>query len=1024
MLRPFLTLVLAAALAAAPVDFNRDIRPILSDNCFACHGPDEKARMAGLRLDTKDGAFARNQDGKAYIAPADPDASLLIQRINHANKAMRMPPAATGRILNEKQIDTIRRWIQEGASWNTHWSYVAPLHRDPPAVKLKSWPRNPIDPFVLARLDKEGLKPSPEADRATLLRRVSLDLTGLPPTPDDLDAFLKDRSPDAYQKQVDRLLSSPHYGEKLAMLWLDLARYADTHGYHIDSHRDMWPWRKWVIDAFNQNMPFDRFILEQIAGDLLPDAGLSQRIATGFHRNHMINFEGGAIPDEYQTEYVVDRVETTGTVFLGMAIGCARCHDHKYDPVSQRDFYRMFAFFNTVPEKGLDGQRGNAAPFLNVSEIGQQIELDQIDCRLRDLADLVDDKQIERAQTRWETSLAASTPALVTGGLTAHYEFDGSLSDSSGHYRHGRSASSDPAFTAGIIARALSLNVEDRILLGSGLLGPRFTLAFWIRPTHERTVRVFEQGRDIEIYTGPSANVPAYKRGAPMFFRFGAALVRSKEPLLFGSWTHVALGYDGSGFSLYFNGKPAELEILNQGPLSLASNAQLSIHDMQGQLDDLRIYGRPLSPEEVAQLGIHLPPVVAVQTPAGKRSREERDRLREYFLTHAVPEPWRSLYAERKQLEARREHLGLVLPTVMVMSDMEKPRDSFVLSRGDYRNKTDKVTPGVPAALPPLPPGAPANRLGLARWLTDPSHPLTARVAVNRFWQVCFGNGIVKTSEDFGSQGEAPSHPELLDWLATEFIRTGWDVKALQRLMVTSATYRQSSRVRPELRERDPENRLLARMSRFRLPAEIVRDNALSTSGLLNPEIGGRSVFPYQPAGLWDEMAFGREFTAQRYTPSSGSDLYRRSMYTFWKRTVPPAQMITFDAPDREKCTSRRPVTNTPLQALVLMNDPTYLESARLLAQRAIRFVPAADQRFAWLYRQVLLRKPAPGELAVLRDALARQSAVYAKDASAARKLLANGESKYDTQIDVAELAAWTNVATMILNLDETITKE
>lgn len=1007
--------------AAAGPDFGRQVRPVLSDSCFSCHGPDAKSRMANLRLDTREGLLSK-------VVPGRPDESPLFQRITHANPALRMPP---GRTLTEAQRDAIRSWIASGAKWEQHWSYSAPVRPEPPATKFKAWVRNPIDAFVAARLEKEGLKPSPEADRATLLRRVSLDLTGLPPTPRQVRAFLADKSPDAYEKVVDELLRSPHYGEKMAMSWLDLARYADTHGYHIDSHRDMFPWRDWVIKAFNDNMPFDRFVTDQLAGDLAPGATREQLIATGFNRNHMINFEGGAIAEEYLAEYVMDRAETTATVFLGMTMGCARCHDHKYDPVSQKDYYRFFAFFNSIDEKGLDGQRGNAKPFL-VVDPGSEKEYAQIDAEMKTLREELDSPEARTAQAAWEKSQRDRRREPVKEGLAVHYEFDGSLADSSGHYRYARTGGTEPAFSAGMVAKAISLTVDDRLVLTDEVLldeARPFTMALFVQPTHERSVRVLSKG-PVEIVSDGSVAVPIGKRGALWRFRFGDIRFVTKDHVLFNRWTHVALRYDGSrkasGFSLYLNGQPAAVEILEQGGRARFSSGEpLAVSDYQGQMDDLRVYERALEEGEIARIALHEPAARLCEVPESKRSKEEKDRLKEYWLMWASPEPWKGKAEQVRRLQARRDHMDRFVATTMIMKEMETPRDSFVLARGDYRNRKEKVTAGVPSALPPLPKDAPANRLGLARWLVDPGHPLTARVTVNRFWQQYFGAGIVKTSEDFGSQGEPPSHPELLDWLATEFIRTGWDIRAMQRLIVTSATYRQSSRAPAALWERDPDNRLLARMSRFRLPAEIVRDNALAASGLLNPEMGGRGVFPYQPAGLWDEMAFGREFTAQRYTPSSGKDLYRRSMYTFWKRTVPPAALATFDAPDREKCTSRRAVTNTPLQALVLMNDPTYVEAARRLATGMLREGGATPEaRIGYAFERVLARKALKEEIAVLREAAARQLRVYEADREAAARLLRNGESPADASLDAAELAAWTNVATMILNLDEAITKE
>jgi mono/diheme cytochrome c family protein len=771
------------AKAALPIDFNRQIRPILSENCFGCHGPDEKERKAKLRLDLKDGAFGQLRDGGHAIVPGKSAQSALIERITATDPSERMPPPKSNKHLTAEQIDLLHRWIDQGAKWSEHWAFVPPRRPTLAAVKDTAWPRNAIDTFILARLEKEGLRPAAEADAIRLLRRVTLDLTGLPPTPAEVDAFLGDAHPGAYERAVDRLLASPHHGERLAVDWLDAARFADTHGYHIDAGRDMTRWREWVIAAFNRNMPFDQFTVEQLAGDLLPGATLAQKIASGFNRNHMINFEGGAIPEEYHTAYLVDRVNTTSTVWLGLTVACTQCHDHKYDPISQRDYYRLYAFFNNVPESGLDGAKGNAAPVVKVPTPQQQ-----------------------EARARLDTAIQQ-----IQKQLTA------------------------------------------------------------------------------------------------------------------------------------------------QGP---------------------------------------------------KGDPGLRDRL--------------------ARLQKERAHLESTLPTTMVMQEMPAPRDTFVLIRGDYDKKGRKVTAGVPAYLPPLPAGAPANRLGLARWLVNPEQPLTARVTVNRYWQLFFGTGLVKTAEDFGAQGELPSHPELLDWLAVEFRDSGWDVRALVRLIVTSATYRQASAVPAGLLKRDPENRLLARGPRLRLQAEFIRDQALAVSALLNREIGGHSVSPYQPAGLWQELASRADsanWSAQVYVQSHGKDLYRRTMYTFWKRASPPPTLVTFDAPDRETCVVRRARTNTPLQALVLMNDPTYVEAARKLAERLMTEARTPEERIVLAFRLATARSPSTAEVSVLKKVYDAQLAVYRKDAKAALKLLSVGESPRDPQWEPAELATWTTVASVILNLDETVTK-
>ncbi|MBI3666641.1 MAG: DUF1553 domain-containing protein [Acidobacteria bacterium] len=1033
-------------------DFNRDIRPILSDTCFTCHGPDEKQRMANLRLDMKEGLFEERK-GYRIIVPGDASSSKLYQKISAADKALRMPPIASGRTLTDKQIEAIKRWIDEGAQWEQHWAYLPPQRPEVPKVKNPVWPRNAIDRFVLARLEAEGLKPSPEADKVTLLRRVTFDLTGLPPTPAEVDAFLADKSSSAYEKQVDRLLGSPRYGERMAMQWLDLARYADTHGFHIDSHRDMWHWRDWVIDAYNRNMPFDQLTIEQLAGDLLPNATREQKLATGFNRNHMINYEGGAIPEEYQVEYVVDRVETTSAVWMAMTLGCARCHDHKYDPIRQKDFYRFFAFFNTISEKGLDGRKGNAEPELQLPSPEQERRLEELK---REIATgekaMPAEKELDALQAEWEKTRLATLPGPPLKGLVAHYELDGNFADTSGHYRHGRILSGEPTYSPGPVGKAVEFDGETQVDFGNIAGFDRsdpFSVGLWLKTGGQKEMAVLQKmddpkdRRGYELYFDESIPIPSLlRRGSYLFVRLvhqwpnDAIEVRTQKPLLLGDWYDVVMAYDGSGkasgLRLYLDGKPAEVAVLRDSLSgSIQTPGSLQIGDgriskpYRGQADDLRIYNRVLTAREIEQFTLHQPVRATLVILPAKRSKEQQKGLREYFLTYDAPEPIRKLYAELTRLKLEKEQLDEVIPTTMVMAEMEKPRETFVLGRGDYRNHGEKVTPEVPSALPPLPKDAPRNRLGLARWLVDPSHPLTGRVAVNRFWQMHFGNGLVKTAENFGSQGEPPTHPLLLDWLATEFIRTGWDVKGIERLIVTSAAYRQSSRLTPELREKDPENRLLARGPRFRLPAEMVRDNALAVSGLLNGEMGGHGVYPYQPKGLWEELAYGDVYSAQTYVPSHGKDLYRRSMYTFWKRTSPPPFLITFDAPDREKCTARRAVTNTPLQALELMNDPTYVEAARALAQRLIHEAGSNQARRINVgFQLATAREPTPEEQKILADLARQKLAYYRQNKDAARKLLQVGESLYDRKLDPSELAAWTTVASVILSMDETITKE
>ena len=1017
VVRLFLVVTTLGIAAEKPVDFNRDIRPILSDTCFTCHGPDDQHRMANLRLDTEEGLFA-DRGPYQIIAPSDPAKSRLFARIS-ADKNTRMPPASTGAVLNAAQIELVRKWIEQGAKWERHWSFTPPVRSAPPAVRNEKWARNPIDRFVFARLEREGLKPSPEADRATLLRRLSFDLTGLPPTPAEIEAFLADKSPDAYEKQVDRLIALPQYGERMAMQWLDLARYADTHGYHIDSQRDMWKWRDWVIDAFNRNMPFDRFGIEQLAGDLLPNATVQQKLASGFNRNHMINYEGGAIPEEYQVEYVADRVDTTSNVFMGLTMGCARCHDHKFDPISQRDYYRFFAFFNTIAEKGLDGKSGNAAPILEMPTAEQASEGAWLQQAIAEHEAAMPEKETKPLLAAWQKSRAATLPPPPADGLLAQYEFEGTLSG-------GRTVKGKPTFTAGRPGQSVAFNGEAHVEFPA-FQAEQFAVAFWLRSGALSEMTVLEGGPGFDIGVEDSHPQPDFKRGSPLYVEFQGRRWHSEAIVFGGEWHHIALNFENGAPALLLDAKPVRMSEagiaapIPAGPLAIGNPH----HDkpLKGDVGGLRIYNRPLTAADAEALALHEPIRYILALEESKRTKDQNARLLDYFLTYDAPADLRRVYSELNALKVRAANIKKEIVNVQVMAEMAKPRDTFILARGDYRNQTEKVTPAVPTLFPPLPKDAPPNRLSLARWLFSPQHPLTARVAVNRYWQLYFGIGLVKTTEDFGSQGDSPIQRDLLDWLATEF-QTQWDVKAMQRLIVTSATYRQSSQVTAELLEKDPENRLFARGPRFRLPAEMVRDNALAASGLLQKTIGGPSVYPYQPAGLWEELSRGETFTAQEYHESTGADLYRRSMYTFWKRTVPPATLTTFDAPDREKCTSRRLITNTPLQALVLLNDPTYVEAARALAQRAILESGRDSQaRLRLIFREATGRRPTAGETRILLDLAQRRLDHYKQQPELAAKLIAVGASK-PGNVEAVELAAWTMVASTVFNLDETITKE
>jgi hypothetical protein len=1019
--------------AAEKIDFNRDIRPILSDNCFTCHGPDEQQRVSDLRLDLRNDAFAMRDGGRAVV-PGDPGASLLLQRVTATAPEMLMPPKESGRQLTDAQIQLLTTWVQSGAAWSEHWSFVPPTRHARPQTQLKNWSRNAIDDFVLARLEQDGLRPAVEATRQTLIRRVSLDLTGLPPTPEETAAFLADTSPTAYETVVDRLLALPQYGEHMAVSWLDAARYADTSGYQNDGPRSMWRWRDWVINAFNTNQSFDQFTIEQLAGDLFDHPSLEQRIATGFNRNHRGNAEGGIIPEEYQVEYVVDRVDTTATVWLGLTMGCARCHDHKYDPLRQKEYYQVFAYFNNIPESGRAIKEGNSPPYVKAPLSEDQARLQELDAEIEGLASRLIGLQPElaEAQRSWEASHSTVIPRdwTVQNGLLHHFTLDETLGDASGDAA-GTVNIHLPSFTVGPIGKAMRWSGETIVEAGDianfGYFD-KFSIAMWVNAAQPDGTMISRM-TPVEEGAGYNVHLHAGRLQVNLIKRWldDAIRVESREPLPTHRWFHVAVTYDGSrlasGIRVYVDGRPivmdVKLDSINQSfaapqePLRIGGGQSC----FQGEVDDLRIYGRDLDATEVELLSVSQTVFDVLALPTASRTAAQLSKLSRYFLEHHAPEHIRAADHRLTELRLQRKTFFESLPTVMVMQEMERPRETHVLVRGQYDLPGEPVQPAVPAVFPTMPVGAPNNRLGFARWLASPDHPLTARVAVNRYWQQFFGLGLVATSEDFGAQGESPSHPELLDWLATEFVRLQWDIKAMQRLIVTSATYRQSSHESPELQVADPDNRLLARGPRRRLSAESIRDQALFLSGLLTKSIGGPSVKPYQPTGLWQEIA-----TDTSYDQSHGEDLYRRSLYTYWKRTVAPPTMATLDATSREACVVQRSRTNTPLQALALMNDTTFVEAARVFAQRVMATIAGStEDRLHQAFLMATARSPRTEELAVLKNRYDLSLHAYQGDPAAASELMYVGEFKVDENLDLLELAAFTSVTSLILNLDEVL---
>ena len=1062
----FYSVLLATGVACAgePVDFSRDIRPILVERCYQCHGPDAAHRQAELRLDLPREATSRLPSGNVAVVAGDLPASALWQRVTHSDPEMRMPPQ--GPPLAPAQQELLKRWIEAGANWPQHWGFVPPRRPTLPALEpsLARWPRNGIDALIARRLVREGLQPSRQADPATLLRRVTLDLTGVPPDLNEQERHLTDHSPDRYERHVDRLLASPRFGERFATDWLDAARYADTHGYHSDSQRDMWRWRQWVIDAFNANMPFDRFTVEQLAGDLLPEPTLEQRVATGFNRNHMLNDENGAIPEEYLCEYVSDRVTTTATVWLGLTIGCARCHDHKYDPVPQRDFYRLYAFFNNVPENGLGGSSGNAPPLVVAPTRLQRIELDQIASRIGQLEQLLADRAAKSAknQAAWEASALAQAGELkgMPQDAVLHLTLDEAPRERS---LPGVRTKGNISFVPGKLGQALLCDGETfvevpRSFVSAGGLErtDAFTLSLWVfATTGDKTALVSSvdetlAGRGFEVGLAEDR----------LYFRLthvpqsNELLVRTAAKVPRNKWRHIAMAYDGgsraTGITIFVDGQPQELETVHEtlsGHIATDQPIRIGRGDSEtffrGMLDDVRLFTRSLSFSEAELLAGGNPILELLQISGESRTPAQQSAIQKYFLENEDAE-YRRLQSQLMSQKRRQTQLQQTAPTVMVMDELPQPRDTFVLNGGRYDKPGEQVTAGTPELLPPMRIDLPRNRLGLAQWLMSPEQPLTARVTVNRFWQSLFGVGLVKTPDDFGTRGAAPSHAELLDWLALEFQRasvavpssdvrgerteipgqsSAWNIKRLIRRMVTSATYRQTSRVTPELLARDGGNRLLARGPRKRLGAEAIRDSALAAAGLLDDRLGGPSVRPYQPADLWKELAYNPlEYTAQTYNQSQGGDLYRRGLYTFRKRTVPPPSLALFDAADREVCTVSRNPTNTPLQALVLLNDPTFVEAARHLAQRVVGSSPDDAARLKHLYLLVLARTPRQEESAVLLAQLAQERHSFRAAPEAVSELLAVGESAADSTLDAAELAAWTTIASVVMNLDEAIT--
>ena len=1010
------------------IEFNRDVRPILSNNCFQCHGPDKNQLQAGLRLDKPEAATAKLESGQTAIVPKDLAASALVARIVTADPNQKMPPHDSGKSMTPAEIEILKQWVLQGAEYQGHWSFIPAVRQDPPATRFTSHVRNEIDRFILKRLEAEGLEPSPEADKISLIRRATIDLTGLPPTPAEVDAFLADGSAEAYERVVDRLLTSPRYGEHQGRIWLDAARYGDTHGLHLDNERSMWPYREYVINAFNKNMPFDQFTIEQLAGDLIPNATVDQKVASGFNRCNVTTGEGGSINEEVLVRYAVDRTEALSTVFLGLTLQCAVCHTHKFDPVSQKEFYSLYSYFYSMSDAAMDGNALLPPPVLKLPTEAHSKRQQELDGELAAAQQVIahelatksyvdplagmhipaDALSVLKQEVVWvEDDLPPG--AQPQGDSPWRFVTKGEGPVYSGEKSTTRTATglSQHFFTGANPGLKLS---DSDVLFAYVYLDPanppksimlQFNDGTWDHRMNWGDEDAIPFGTKNTIAKRIAGPLP--KTGEWVRLEVNAADVGLPQGAILNGWAFTQFGgtchWDRAG--VVTRSTPVQTEFPSQAAWEL-------------------------SELPTPKTTLPAPVQESLKIESSKRNADQQKILREYFLQNIYPgtrATFAALQAKVADLTKQKTDLDASIPATMVSEDLPTPREAFVLIRGAYDKKGEQAERGVPSALPPLPEGVPNNRLGLAKWLVSPNHPLTSRVIVNRYWQQFFGTGIVKTAEDFGAQGTWPTHPELLDWLATEFIQTGWDVKRMHKLILMSGTYRQGTKVSPALLSRDPENQLLARGPRFRYDAEVIRDAILFSSGLLVERSGGKSVKPYQPEGIWEAVAFVGSNTRD-FKADAGESLYRRSLYTFWKRTAPPPSMSTFDAPSRETCTVRRPRTNTPLQALALMNDKQYIDAAKKLGERMLREGGSTpEQRLTYGFRWMTARPPSSKELEVLKKSLDKQLAFFQSDKPAAEKLLAYGDAPRDTTLEPSEYAAWTMLANLLINLDETITK-
>jgi len=1044
---------------ADEVEFNRDIRPILAEHCFACHGPDEEARQADLRLDIREEAIF----SEAFV-PGNAGNSELVRRImaarvpdgHDAGEVSQMPPEDFPKQLSDGQRETLKTWIAEGARYQQHWSWVPLVPVENPVVKDQGWARGAIDSFVLAGLDKAGLQPAPEADIGKLVRRVSLDLTGLPPSPEELQAVLDDPNPDRYERYVDRLLASPRWGEHRGRYWLDYARYADTHGIHFDNYREIWSYRDWVISAFNANMPFDQFSVEQIAGDLLPNPSLDQLIATGFNRCNTTTNEGGAINEEYQVLYTRDRVETVSVVWLGLTSGCAVCHDHKYDPLSQKDFYELAAFFNNTTQAAMDGNIKDTPPIIPVPMEAERARFAVLESELENARGEMDAyaagaqgklDQWRADPTQLEKLLWQVDP-ILKDQLT-HLPLDGNEKRDLSIVDQGRlfriPVPGENKWENGWTGESAWVVSKDNLpafrSIGDFEQDQPYSVMLWVKPgSANQGGALVSRMENQAPYRGWDLWLQDGKIAAHLIHEWpkNAIKVGAVDRLPAGKWSHVTVTWDGSkkvqGMKLFVNGQEVKtaveadtLDGTTRTDVPFRLGTRHNGGDTAGAaMTDLRIFGRSLSGEEVSGFSMHDRAVWLLSRPDDQLSDEDRKSLPDMWMS-MFDENWRVMRSRFQALQDERTQIAQRGTVAHIMQESPEAPTAFVLFRGAYDQRRDQVSPDTPGFLPAMNPDLPRNRMGFAQWIVDPENPLTARVTVNRFWQEVFGQGLVGSSGDFGTTGQMPTNPELLDFLAVEFRDHGWDVKRLFRNIVTSATYRQSVVVTDEKLERDRDNHLYSRGPRFRMDAEVVRDFALAASGLLSDKIGGPSVRPYQPEGVWEAVAMP-ESNTRNYKPDTGDSLYRRSMYTIWKRAAPPASMDILNAPSREVCTVQRERTNTPLQALVTLNDPQFVEAARILAQQSLerRDRQELDESkvFLFLGRTLLSRDFDPAELAILDGSLKELRTSFAGDVESAKMLLEVGErpAGYGAD-DPAELAAWTMLINQLMNLDEVLNK-